>query len=469
MERRRKTQPRASAPADEVELLEDRTQHIHGRRAARRLSASIPAALAGAFLITTLALGASFRGDQIPGAGSGDGTTAGETTADAPDATTPGVDATDGAGEPDGPPDGNPDADGTPDTNPKPDATPEANPEPDGTPDGNGGPDTTPQPRPDAESISLVLRLDGGKVVVDWGRCEPDGFLAWKVVRSTDASVDYPKGANDTLVAVVEANATTSFVDGGAIAGRTVWYRVFGIAQGDGEAWVACRSAAREIHTPAPTPATETLGLTVSLRDGAPFVDWTACHAAGFDAYKVVRSTDSTVRWPLGDNDRLVAVVGPDGSTAIRDGDAPSGRKLWYRVFCVDSIGDGYVVRGSSAAKAIVTPTDKPVPTPVPEPAVLGFEAGQVADGIALDWQACNANGFAYYKVVRSQTNPYPTYPLNDGAQLVAVIENAGVSNLVDHDVAAGQTWHYRVLCFGYSGDTKVLRGITPVRTVTAE
>jgi hypothetical protein len=94
----------------------------------------------------------------------------------------------------------------------------------------------------------------------------------------------------------------------------------------------------------------------------------------------------------------------------------------------------------------------------------LSFMVALVDGGAELDWQACSATGFANYRVVRSQTNTDPMYPLNAGTELEATIGNPNTSVLVDVNVATGQTWYYRVLCM--AGDGSVL-GITPALSAT--
>jgi hypothetical protein len=73
------------------------------------------------------------------------------------------------------------------------------------------------------------------------------------------------------------------------------------------------------------------------------------------------------------------------------------------------------------------------------------------------------------YKVVRSATNPNPVYPLNDGTELIGVIENAAVTGFTDSNVEPGQTWTYRVLCMGQNGDGWYVIGQTAAVSVTVE
>ena len=124
----------------------------------------------------------------------------------------------------------------------------------------------------------------------------------------------------------------------------------------------------------------------------------------------------------------------------------------------------GYkVLAESNQAAAAVECADGPV-----EPKALGFELHQVDAGVKLDWEACTSGDFVAYKVVRSQVNENPTFPLNDGTQLVAVFENHEVTTFTDTDLAAGQTWIYRVYSMAKNGDGGwVVLGLTQAKTIT--
>jgi outer membrane biosynthesis protein TonB len=462
------------------ELLEDRTRRIEVAHHGRRLGVSVPGALLGALLIATIAFGAA----GAPGISSpaGEWTTAtsidterdlGSTVGAEPKAEEPKAEDPK-ADEPkaDEPMADEPKADEPKADEPKADEPKDDEPKAD-------EPKDDPAESRDQAKLEIGLGLNDGKVVVEWTACEPDGFVAYKVVRSTDNTVTYPKAANDVLVGVVEQAATTRLVDGNAPAGRKLWYRVFAVAQPDGGAWIACASALGAITTPEPEPEPEpkpdptpeptpkpevgALGLAVSIDEGHPWVDWTACEADGFEGYKVVRSKDSTVTFPAGDNDSVIAFVGADGKTAFFDKDAPAGRKLWYRVFCVDKTDGNYVVRAASAARAVTTPEAEPAPDPV----TLGFELDVTEAGVVLHWQACTSDLFVYYKVVRS-TKSNPSYlPGTDGSQVIAVVENRSATEWVDGPDAG--TWYYRIQAIGYHGGSKVLLGQTEVLAVTID
>lgn len=224
------------------------------------------------------------------------------------------------------------------------------------------------------------------------------------------------------------------------------------------------KPAPKPTEAPAPKPAA--MGLDLIGIDCGVKVVWSAFDGAGLEYYKVVRSTDEKVSWPLGAHDSLIGVVSPDGELRVKDCAAPDGR-VYYRVFAVRHGEDGYIVLGSSPVRSIVV--EKPTPTPTSEPYVMGLEVGASADGIVLSWEASTADGLAGYKIVRSMTNENPTYPVNDGTEKVAFIDDHAATTWTDTAVAGGETWFYRVYSIGTTdgGDWFIL-GRTPVGSATA-
>jgi len=316
--------------------------------------------------------------------------------------------------------------------------------------------------------MALKLKLDGTKVLVTWSGCEAADFWAYKVVRSDDDAATWPMGKGDSLVGVVEDAATHSFVDAKVGQGRTYTYKVVALTKSGGEAAAACRTETGRITTPEPpkpTPAPETagFGLSVSIVEGKVLVDWSACGAAGFDYYKVVRSKDATVTFPPGDYDAVIAAVGPDGDTAAWDKDVPGGKTLYYRVFCVDKSEAGYAVLAATGTKSVTTPASEPKPTPAVY--TMGFNVQVTGEGVVLSWEACTSDGFVYYKVTRSR-NANPSYfPWTDGTEVIAVIENGGTTTFVDTPPEGG-TWYYRIQSIGNWSGQKVLLGQTPAQSV---
>ena len=209
-------------------------------------------------------------------------------------------------------------------------------------------------------------------------------------------------------------------------------------------------------------PTTTGLTLEVLSADGRVKLHWSVYGGDGFGYYKLVRSSDDPVAWPLGPGDSLAAYANDPNDTYYKD--VPACGKEWhYRVFAVTS-GSYAVLAASNTVAAFVPCVDKPTPPP---PTEMGFSAEVVDGQVHLTWEECGSDSFVVYKVVRSQTNPNPKYPLNDGTELIAAIGDQGVTSFVDGNVTSGQTWYYRVLSLGDDGWGWYALGMTPVLTVT--
>jgi hypothetical protein len=214
-----------------------------------------------------------------------------------------------------------------------------------------------------------------------------------------------------------------------------------------------------------PAPSTDLkLAAVYNADKGKLVVEWSA-YTGDFEKYKLVRSTDAAVSWPEGEGDTLVAVIGPDDARRFVDYDGPCNTELHYRVFAVRHGEEGYVVLAASN----VDGASKPCEAPPADPVSLAFEAGQGESGVQLTWQECSSEAFVVYKVVRSATNENPVYPLNDGTELIGVLESPEVTGFTDSNVEAGQTWTYRVLCMGSNGDGWYVIGQTAAISVTVE
>ena len=231
--------------------------------------------------------------------------------------------------------------------------------------------------------------------------------------------------------------------------------------------------------TPKPTPKptekpdptkspSDPIALTLAIKEYHPVLTWGSCEGLDFDYYKVVRSTDSTVTWPAGDGDEVFTAIERGGTRKAYDKNAPHGVKAWYRVFCVRKGEDGYKVVNASATKGIEVP-EEPAPPPTPDPISLELDAWLTDGGkVALDWSACEVDGFAFYKVVRSTWNEDPSYlPWTDGSEVIAAIGEMGATQLETSAPESGQTAWFRVQCLGYAGDQKVLLGESDAVSVT--
>jgi hypothetical protein len=216
---------------------------------------------------------------------------------------------------------------------------------------------------------------------------------------------------------------------------------------------------------PKPTPKPDAkpvapFELAVTLRDdGRVAVDWSAYIGDGFGSYKIVRSADASVAFPAAEHDVVIEATEDREMTAMKDSEAVAGQANFYRVFAVRKTESGYKVLAATNVAKVVVPS--PEPTQTPEPAAMWIEAEVTDAGVVLHWEACSSDGFAAYKVVRSQ-GPDPSYlPWTGGTEVLAAVGDAGTTDYTDGAVSSGQTWWYRVQSIGYAGDQKVLLGET--------
>lgn len=165
----------------------------------------------------------------------------------------------------------------------------------------------------------------------------------------------------------------------------------------------------------------------------------------------------------------------PDGAP-----DAPASPGGWY-----GSKGDG---GGTGADKPTVTQApktdqvggepdvDKPSaeptakPSPRPEPTKAPSErmtlAAKVVDGrVVLSWTPCAADGFAYYKVVRS-TDGKVTWPEGDNDVLVAAIGDRSVTAAKDAKAPAGTELWYKVFGVADEGGKFVVQCLSTLASV---
>ena len=215
---------------------------------------------------------------------------------------------------------------------------------------------------------------------------------------------------------------------------------------------------------PKPTekPSTDkpVLEIAAVAKEGAILVKWSTCSVDGADLYKVVRSADSSVKWPTGDDDTIVAAAGMDANKAW-DEKAPAGKKVWYRVFCLDKGESGYRVLAASGAAGVTVPSEpKPTPKPTPEVSAMWLEVSVDGGAVVLYWEACGADGFSHYRILRK---------VDGEASVIAEVGDAGTTTYVDEAVEPGVTYRYLVQAKGHVGDQWFLLGTTDWVAVTVE
>lgn len=220
--------------------------------------------------------------------------------------------------------------------------------------------------------------------------------------------------------------------------------------------------------TAKPAPAAPgVLALQGFARETKAKLSWTAYGGDGFEYYKLVRSGDAMITWPTTSDDELVGVISDRSSPFFADR-PPCGIPWSYAVFAVRHGEGGYVILATSNVVTITTAC-APAPEPIvvtPIALTLNALPGQ---GIQLSWEGCWSDKFVAYKVVRSSWNPDPRFPLNDGAELIAVIGDPNQTGFVDTAVTAGQAWTYRVLAVTNGDGGYVPICETPAMAATAQ
>jgi hypothetical protein len=172
----------------------------------------------------------------------------------------------------------------------------------------------------------------------------------------------------------------------------------------------------------------------------------------------------------MGGNDTLLAAIGDPYAPYWADA-APCGTKLFYRVFAVRHAEEGYkVLAASNVADAFVEcHEDEPKDEPA-EPVTLGLDVWVTDAGdVKLAWEKCTSEDFAAYKLVRSAVHENPTFPVNEGTELVAAIGDRYATAFKDTNVEPGQTWTYRVYAMAHGADGWVVLGHSATRTITVE
>jgi len=133
-------------------------------------------------------------------------------------------------------------------------------------------------------------------------------------------------------------------------------------------------------------------------------------------------------------------------------------RKLGYELRFEMAAAPEVAPEEDSTATATSKPSSAPVakkPTlattkPAPASATttgsckpsLGVKRGLTGQGIQLNWTTCKNDDFQFYKVVRSTTNPSPSYP---STPALVTSSNRTFGSYWDKNLAFGTTYYYRV------------------------
>jgi len=205
----------------------------------------------------------------------------------------------------------------------------------------------------------------------------------------------------------------------------------------------------------------EALNFTATLStDGSSVkTNWDAYAPAGFNYYKVVRSTTNPD--PVYPDDSYIKAISDSNTTTHIDNSVPSG-KVYYRVcsivkpnrYCssVVIIQNGDVADAGDVKPVLISA--EPV-----DPAGIELNASMGTDGVVLKWTV-NGEAPQGFKLAKSYVNGSPTYPVMDG-DMAYYLNQPSQRSYVDKKVQAGKTVYYRVCqyvdgkCLSYSNPVK--------------
>jgi hypothetical protein len=126
-------------------------------------------------------------------------------------------------------------------------------------------------------------------------------------------------------------------------------------------------------------PPSGYLSFLVEADGGCARLYWASFDDPSRAYYRIVRSTDSGVEWPLGAGDTLVASVRDASQLTLLD--CPAAGTYTYRVFVDKATSAGYVVLVSSHSMQITLAgsTSTPMPTPLPSVTPVPVDMGPLS------------------------------------------------------------------------------------------
>ncbi len=243
----------------------------------------------------------------------------------------------------------------------------------------------------EGESISLSAEAKSDGIHLSWtvsGITPENGF---KVVKGDSVNPVFPGNEYAYLSDSASKSYIWSVTDGNVYHFRVCEY------SGSGE----CSIYSNDLEVTAHELTTSDIGLSMSVKAEATGVGiwWTdASSIAGFKYYKVVRSeTNSDLRYP---DDNYIAVKS-NGQESHRDYSSVKSKSYYYRICAV----------GSSIVCSNVEQVTAINENPVPDAVTLSARYGDT--GLELSWTKSAESDFSFYKVVWSQTNSLPKYPVD--------------------------------------------------------
>ena len=263
---------------------------------------------------------------------------------------------------------------------------------------------------PDAPAIPAAPRVTignssaSGKPQLTWAAV--DGAAKYEIYRSTQQSTGY---------SLLGTTTSTSYVNTGAAAGITYYYKVRAVNSAGTSAYSNIVSG----RAKAAIPAAPRVTIGNSSASGKPQLTWAAVDGAA--KYEIYRSTQQSTGFTL---------LGTTTSTSYVNTGAAVGKTYYYKVRAlnVDGAAGAYSSTVSGAAKAVA---------PAAPTVTMTYSDGGKPK---LTWSA--VSGAASYRVYRSESR-------GTGYSLLGTTTS---TSYVNTGAAVGKTYYYRVKAVNSAG-----------------
>ena len=303
-----------------------------------------------------------------------------------------------------------------------------------------------PTQAPVYKEFTATHEVVNGVVKVNWSQMPSDGFKYYKVVLSKgNPNPKYPD--DGYLYAISNVSTTSALLDvnktynGGDFGGHLVpgekYFVSITAVYHDTKLYSNSVKVIIPGQAPEPTekPVYQEFTLNHGVSNGVVKVNWSQMPSDGFKYYKVVLSKGNpNPKYP--DDGYLYAISNVSTTSALLDvnktynggdfgGHLVPGEKYFVSITAVYHDTKLY----SNSVKVII-PGQAPEPTekPVSQELTVNYE---VKNGVVkLNWSQMPSEGFKYYKVVVSKSNPSPKYP--DDGYLYAISNVSTTSALLD-------------------------------------
>ena len=263
---------------------------------------------------------------------------------------------------------------------------------------------------PDAPAIPAAPRVTignssaSGKPQLTWAAV--DGAAKYEIYRSTQQSTGY---------SLLGTTTSTSYVNTGAAAGITYYYKVCAVNSAGTSAYSNIVSG----RAKAAIPAAPRVTIGNSSTSGKPQLTWAAVDGAA--KYEIYRSTQQSTGYSL---------LGTTTSTSYVNTGAAVGKTYYYKVRAlnVDGAAGAYSSTVSGAAKAVAPAA--------PTVTMTYSDSGKPK----LTWSA--VSGATSYRVYRSESR-------GTGYSLLGTTSS---TSYVNTGAAVGKTYYYRVKAVNSAG-----------------